>query len=165
MGSQRMHRTLPLEDVAELTGQPVEQLRQWCATGLLPCDREDGRWALPEQELPAAHALAAVGPRLAESALPDGVRLLAVAFEDHAAARAALDDIRTRTSVRPRDVEIAPLSIDGMPRVLIAGRIPVAHESTIRRVVVDHGGRLIDGQPGLTLPALESDERMSHTGA
>jgi hypothetical protein len=142
-----MQRTLPLEEVAVLVDQPVEQLRQWCATGLLPCEREDGRWALPESELPAAHSLAAVGPRLAATALPDGARLLAVAFPDHRAARDTLDQIRVRTGVRPDDVEVAPLSIDGMERVLIAGRIPAASEAVIRSLAVEGGGRLIDGTP------------------
>ena len=140
-----MRRTLRLDEVARLTRQPVEQLRQWCATGLLPCDRLDGQWALPEDELPGAFSLAAVGPRLAHTALPDGARLLAVAFHDQAEARAALDQIRTRTGVRPSDVEIAPLSIDGMQRVLIAGRIPAAHEAAIQAIVVSHGGRIVDG--------------------
>lgn len=140
-----MRRTLRLDEVARLTRQPVEQLRQWCATGLLPCDRVGGAWALPEEELPVAFSLAAVGPRLAQTALPDGARLLAVAFVDQAAARTALDEIRERTGVRPSDVELAPLSIDGMPRVLVAGRIPVEHEAEIHRIVVSAGGRLIDG--------------------
>jgi hypothetical protein len=140
-----MRRTLRLEEVAHLTHQPVEQLRQWCATGLLPCDRLDGQWALPEDELPVAFSLAAVGPRLAQTALPDGARLLAVAFHDQAEARAALDEIRSRTGVRPNDVEVAPLSIDGMQRVLVAGRIPAAHEPAIQAIVVSHGGRIVDG--------------------
>lgn len=140
-----MRRTLRLDEVARLTRQPVEQLRQWCATGLLPCDRVGGAWALPEDELPVAFSLAAVGPRLAQTALPDGARLLAVAFVDQAAARAALDEIRARTGVRPSDVELAPLSIDGMPRVLVAGRVPVEHEAEIHEIVVSAGGRLIDG--------------------
>lgn len=140
-----MRRTLRLDEVARLTRQPVEQLRQWCATGLLPCDRVGGAWALPEEELPVAFSLAAVGPRLAQTALPDGARLLAVAFVDQAAARTALDEIRERTGVRPSDVELAPLSIDGMPRVLVAGRIPVEHEPEIHRIVVSASGRLIDG--------------------
>ena len=144
-----MRRTLPLQDVARLTGQPVERLRQWCATGLLACDRVDGEWALPDAELPAAHALAAVGPRLATTPLPDGVRLVVVAFRDHAAARRALDQIRTRTGVHPSDIELAPMSIDGMPRVLVAGRVPGRHAATIEAIVVEAGGQLIDGTHGL----------------
>jgi hypothetical protein len=140
-----MHRTIALDEVAELTDQPLDRLREWCATGLLPCDRVDGEWALPEAELPTAHSLAAVGPRLAGTALPDGARLLAVAFAGTSEARAALDEIRARTGARPSDVELAPMTIDGMPRVLVAGRIPAAHETRIRSIVTAFGGRLIDG--------------------
>ncbi|HET7472932.1 MAG TPA: hypothetical protein VFJ71_07395 [Candidatus Limnocylindrales bacterium] len=155
-----MHRTLPLEDVARRTGQPVERLRQWCATGLLACDRVDGEWALPETELATAHALAAVGPRLATSPLPDGARLLVVAFRDHADARLALDEIRTRTGVHPSDVELAPLSIDGMQRVLVAGRVPARHAAAIEAIVVDAGGQLVDGTQGLAGRAAHAhDER------
>ena len=154
-----MHRTLPLEDVARRTGQPVERLRQWCATGLLACDRVDGEWALPEHELPAAHALAAVGPRLATSPLPDGARLLVVAFRDHGDARRALDEIRTRTGVHPSDIELAPLSIDGMQRVLVAGRVPGRHAAAIEAIVVAAGGQLVDGTQGLAgrIAQLEQD--------
>lgn len=153
-----MRRTLPLEAVAGETGQPVERLRQWCATGLLDCDRVDGDWALPESELPVAHSLAAVGPRLATSPPVDGARLLAVAFRDHATARRALDEIRARTGVRPSDIELAPLSIDGMPRVLVAGRVPAEHAHRIEAIVVDAGGQIVDGTERAShLPDLEDD--------
>lgn len=142
-----MRRTLRLDEVAHMTSQPVERLRQWCATGLLPCDRVDGRWALPETELPSAFALGAVGPRLSDTALPDGARLLAAAFHDQAAARAALDAIRTSTGVRPTEVEVAPLALDGMQQVLVAGRIPAEHEADIHAIVSEAGGRIVDGQP------------------
>jgi hypothetical protein len=144
-----MRRTVSLEELARLTRQPVDRLRQWCATGLLAADRVDGAWALPEDELPAAHALSAVGPRLAASALPDGAHLIVVAFRDHRAARRALEAIRSRTGVRPCDVELAPLSIDGMPRVLVAGRIPAEQTARIETIVVDCGGQIIDGTEGL----------------
>ena len=137
--------TRPLHDVARSTGRSVEQLRQWCATGLLSCDRLGGEWVLPESELRAAHSLAAVGPRLATTRLADGAHLLAVAFADHAAARRALDAIRARTGVRPSDVELAPLSIDGMLMVLVAGRIPGIHRDEIEAIVCEAGGRLVDG--------------------
>ena len=154
-----MRRTLRLDEVADLTNQPVEQLRQWCATGLLPCDRVDGSWALPETELPAAFALAAVGPRLATTALPDGARLLAAAFRDHGAAHVALAAIRTATNVRPTDVEVAPLSLDGMAQVLVAGRIPAAHEAEIHAIVAEAGGRIVDGRPPLPAAADEQAQR------
>jgi hypothetical protein len=140
-----MRRTLPLEAVARETGQPMERLRQWCATGLLACDRVNGDWALPEGELPVAHSLAAVGPRLATAVPVDGDRLLAIAFRDHAAARRALDEIRARTGVQPSNIELAPLSIDGMPRVLIAGRVPAEHAERIADIVVEAGGQIVDG--------------------
>ena len=142
-----IRRTRPLDDVARLTGSSVEQLREWCATGLLSCDRVDGQWALPESELPAAYSLAAVGPRLATERLPSGAHLLAVAFPDHATASRALDAIRSETGVRPRDVELAPLSIDGLQMVLVAGRIPAQHRARIEGIVRGAGGRVIDGVP------------------
>jgi hypothetical protein len=142
-----IRRTRPLEDVARLTGSSVEQLREWCATGLLSCDRVDGHWALPEAELPAAYSPAAVGPRLATEKLPSGAHLLAVAFPDHATASKALDAIRSETGVRPREVELAPLSIDGLPMVLVAGRIPAEFRARIEGIVRGAGGRVIDGAP------------------
>jgi hypothetical protein len=154
-----MRRTLTLEAVADETGQPVERLRQWCATGLLACDRVDGDWALPESELPVAHSLAAVGPRLATAVPVDGARLLAVAFRDHAAARRTLDEIRARTGVRPSDIELAPLSIDGMPRVLVAGRVPAEHARRIEAIVVAAGGQIVDGteRASHAIPEMDDD--------
>jgi hypothetical protein len=142
-----IRRTRTLDEVAALTGSSVTQLREWCATGLLSCDRIAGHWALPEEELPAAYSLAAVGPRLSKTLLPDGAHLLAVAFPDHPTARRALDAIRTQTGVRPRDVELAPLSIDGLPMVLVAGRVPATYRTEIESIVRQSGGRVIDGAP------------------
>jgi hypothetical protein len=144
-----IRQTRRLDEVARATGTTVEQLREWCATGLLTCDRIGGEWALPERELAAAHSLAAVGPRLATTALPDGAHLLAVAFPDHAAAREALDTIRSEIGVRPRDVELAPLSIDGISMVLVAGRVPAADRAAIEAIVRHAGGRVIDGLPAV----------------
>lgn len=143
-----MHRTLPLEDVARRTGQPVERLREWCATGLLPCDRVDGEWALPETELATAQALAATRPRLATSRLADGARVLVAAFRDLAAARRALDAIRARIGAHSGDVELAPVSIDGMQRVLVAGRVPGGEAASIDEIVTEAGGQLVEGGDG-----------------
>jgi hypothetical protein len=153
-----IRRTLPLEAVADETGQALERLRQWCATGLLACDRVDGDWALPESELPVAHSLAAVGPRLATAAPSDGGRLLAVAFRNHAAARRALDEIRARTGIRPSDIELAPLSIDGMPRVLVAGRVPADRADRIEAIVVAAGGQIVDGTERASHVTLDHDD-------
>lgn len=161
-----IRRTRPLQDVARLTGSSIEQLREWCATGLLACDRVDGTWALPESELPAAYSLAAVGPRLATGSLPSGAHLLAVAFPDHGTASRALDAIRSETGVRPRDVELAPLSIDGLQMVLVAGRIPAEHRVRIEAIVRGAGGRVIDGAPRLVAPAGEGEaEQLEGYGA
>ena len=161
-----IRRTRPLEDVARLTGSSIEQLRVWCATGLLSCDRVDGHWALPESELSAAYSLAAVGPRLATEKLPSGAHLLAVAFPDHATAREALDAIRSETGVRPRDVELAPLSIDGLQMVLVAGRIPAQHRARIEGIVRGAGGRVIDGAPQPMGVATDDDmEQLESYGA
>lgn len=157
--------TRPLHEVAQSTGRSVEQLRQWCATGLLSCDRLGGEWVVPESELPAAHSLAAVGPRLATTRMADGAHLLAVAFADHAAARRALDAIRARTGVRPSDVELAPLSIDGMPMVLVAGRIPGIHRDEIEAIVGQAGGRLIDGAATWSRALTEDDAPLERFGA
>jgi hypothetical protein len=163
-----IRRTLPLDEVAERIGQPVERLREWCATGLLACDRVAGTWALPESELPAAHRLGAVGPRLATSAAAQESRLIVVAFDDHASARRALDAIRRETGVQPTDVELAPLSIDGMVRILVAGRVPATESARIEAIVVACDGRVIDGTEGLgRQPAHREDEpaRIDGVGA
>lgn len=54
-----MEELLRLEDVAQLTGEPVERLRQWCATGELACERVPRSWALRKQDLPRVAVVAA----------------------------------------------------------------------------------------------------------
>ena len=54
-------------------------------------------------------------------------------------------------------MELAPLSIDGLQMVLVAGRIPAEHRVRIEAIVRGAGGRLIDGAPRLLSPAGESD--------
>lgn len=61
-----LDQLLRLDDVARLTGQPVDRLRQWCATGELACERVPKSWALRKGDLPRVAALAAErarGPR------------------------------------------------------------------------------------------------------
>jgi hypothetical protein len=54
-----LDQLLRLDDVARLTGQPVERLRQWCATGELACERVPRSWALRKADLPRVAAVAA----------------------------------------------------------------------------------------------------------
>jgi hypothetical protein len=54
-----LDQLLRLDDVARLTGQPVERLRQWCATGELACERVPKSWALRRADLPRVAAVAA----------------------------------------------------------------------------------------------------------
>jgi hypothetical protein len=50
---------LRLEDVAHLTGETIERLRQWCATGELACERVPRNWALRKADLPRVAVVAA----------------------------------------------------------------------------------------------------------
>jgi hypothetical protein len=54
-----LDQLLRLDDVARLTGQPVERLRQWCATGELACERVPRSWALRKADLPRVAVVAA----------------------------------------------------------------------------------------------------------
>ena len=54
-----MDELLRLEDVAQLTGEPIERLRQWCATGELACERVPRNWALRKADLPRVALVAA----------------------------------------------------------------------------------------------------------
>jgi hypothetical protein len=58
-----LDQLLRLDDVARLTGQPVERLRQWCATGELACERVPRSWALRKADLPRVAAVAAARAR------------------------------------------------------------------------------------------------------
>lgn len=136
---------LSLEEVSARTGQPVERLREWCATGRLPCDRDASGWRLPEDDLPRVHALALVGPRLSAGRPSDLAGLVAMAFHDQAAATSAFEEIRRSTGTRGDDLAIAPVAIDGMELVMVAGRFPRRHLEAIGEIVERRGGRIVDG--------------------
>src|SRR5687767_6127242 len=55
----RMNQDMTLEAAAAATGQSVNRLRAWCATGELRCDRDGDGWALPTSELARLGALVA----------------------------------------------------------------------------------------------------------
>lgn len=137
-------RQVSLPEVAQRTGVAVAQLREWCATGRLPCDRDGTEWCLGESHVPKAAALATLGRRLAQGQRADGRQPFAAAFRDSVAARHALQELRRQSTADLADVSIAPLAIDGMTLVVVAGWLPARLAPAVSEVVERRGGWFLD---------------------
>src|SRR5690348_10764836 len=73
------------------------------------------------------------------------MRVLAAAFDDAAAARSVVDELRNRYRLRPTDVSMAPLSTSE-PRTrqtVVAGRFADEAIPDIRAFVARRGGEVV----------------------
>jgi hypothetical protein len=151
---------LTLSQVAVRTGRHPELLRQWCASGRLPCARVGGSWVMLERDValidgiasrarrgrgptPTATATAEVaGPVVA----PATDRVLAAVFDDAAAARLAATVLRDRLGEAAEEVGTAPLVVPALPALsltVVAGRIEGSAAIGARRILAAFGGRVI----------------------
>lgn len=160
-------RQVSLAEVARRTGVTVGQLREWCATGRLPCDRDGSEWCLGESHVPKVAALATLGRRLAEGRRADGRQPFAAAFRDSIAARLTLQELRRQSTADFADVSVAPLAIDGMTLVVVAGWLPSSLAPAVSEVVERRGGWFLDAvdAPGDALRGMTVRDRDQHQTA
>lgn len=73
------------------------------------------------------------------------MRVLAAAFENAAAARTVLEELRRRFDLPSTDVGIAPLGTDDRSgnRTVLAGRFREGNVDAIRAMVTAHGGLVV----------------------
>lgn len=107
---------LTLADVARRTGRHHEQLRQWCASGRLPCERFGRDWLLSESDLELINRQPARRRRRRD---PDRT-VVAISFSDALAGREALGDAGRRFGLRVRDRAVAPLALGNVTFALVA---------------------------------------------
>lgn len=137
-------RFLSLAEVARLTGRHPELLRQWCATGRLPCERIGGSWAIAEDQVSLVQAQPARGRRRAAAPDPVAARVVvAAAFVDGTRGRLVHAELVRRFGLRDEEAGLAQLSLDGVEMVLVAGRIPADRFEEVSRLVDGLGGRIV----------------------
>ena len=135
--------TLPA--VAEETHQPEDQLRRWCATGKLRCERDGRSWLIPTAELPQVERL---GRRRGKASAPRP--LLGVAFPGSSGQAGVADEIAALLGVDSERVDVRYLAIDGQPFVVAAWTDQPGREATTRleELASERGGELLEGVPG-----------------
>lgn len=138
--SPEQPRLVPLEEAARLARRNQEELRQWCATGRLRCDRVDGRWYVLESEL---HVAATMPIRMVDRS-PSGRAVLAIAFSDREMGRRACELMRTRFGLSDEDCSSARLALDGRDLLIVAGTFAADTVDAVVEIARDHGGLIVD---------------------
>jgi excisionase family DNA binding protein len=131
-------RLLRIDEAAERTGCSPDELRQYCATGRLHCDRVGTEWLILESEL---HLAASLPSR---SLHQSGRSVLAIAFGDMAQGRRAFEEIRRRLNSGARDLEMGRLSLDGREYALVAGSFSNDAYPLLESIVKRYGGAVVD---------------------
>ena len=131
-------RLLRIDEAAQRTGCAPDELRQWCATGRLHCDRIGTEWLILESEL---HLAAAIPSRTLHQS---GRSVLAIAFGDVVQGRRAFDEIRRRLNAGTRDLEMGRLSLDGREYALVAGSFADEAYPVLESIVTRFGAVVVD---------------------
>jgi helix-turn-helix protein len=149
---------LTLSQVAVRTGRHPELLRQWCASGRLPCARVGGSWVMLERDVAlidgiASRARRGRGPMATATADAAGQvaaqatdRVLAAVFDDAAAARLAAATLRDRLGGAAQEVGTVPLAVPALSALsltVVAGRVAGSAAIGARRLLAAFGGRVI----------------------
>ena len=129
-----------MEEAALATDRTADELRQWCATGRLRCERSDGEWMLFERDVATAAAMRAPRP----GPVTSGRMVLALAFPDVARARRAMEQIRNAFDRRVHHLALAPLSLDGRAYSLVAGSYPDDGYLVLEGIARLNGGQIVD---------------------
>jgi hypothetical protein len=138
-----------LSQVAVRTGRHPELLRQWCASGRLPCTRVGGSWVMLERDVAMIDGIESRARKRQPSALeaePPARRVLAAVFDDEAAAARAAQALRDRLAGAVGDIGTAPLTVPALPTVsltVVAGNVAGSAALQARRILAAFGGRIV----------------------
>ncbi|HEU4672988.1 MAG TPA: helix-turn-helix domain-containing protein [Candidatus Limnocylindrales bacterium] len=150
-----MSRYVTLAEVARRTGRHPEQLRQWCASGRLPCERFGRDWLLDAADLPLVDQVATRRRHVAVETRT----VVGASFTDGAAGRRALSQARQQFEIDPKDAALAPLAIDDVAFVLVAVIIPTERVDDAIALIEGSGGTIVaevpEGEPpgGIAQPS------------
>lgn len=143
MSTTSVTNYLTLAEVARRTGRHREQLRQWCASGRLPCERFGRDWLLLESNLALVDHAAARRRRAPDS----GRSVIGVSFTDSAGGRQALAHARSHFGLQVADAALAPLAIDNVAFVLVAVIVPDERVDEAVELFHGLGGTIVANVP------------------
>ena len=140
-----MNHEITLEAAAAATGQSVNRLRAWCATGELHCERDSDGWTIPTSELARVGAL--VAQREAAFAEGHAQALVIPAASAFPELRA---EVAHRLGLPAAAVATNTLALDGneyMLAVWHAEGADARYELATRiELAKELGGQLLDGE-------------------
>jgi hypothetical protein len=135
---------VPLPAAANATGQPVRRLRNWCATGKLECELQDGEWHLPLSQLLRIAAVAAERDHAIAAGRP-----VAALIPVTSASAELPGEIARRLSLPENSVSTSTLALDGQEWVVAVWRADDGAAPNIAPVidlVEQLGGEILDGE-------------------
>jgi hypothetical protein len=135
---------LSLDAVALRTCQPVRRLREWCATGRLPCQGTPEGWFIERRDIARVFDLAADHERRATD-VRHGI--LAVP------ANKGVEDLQLAvsqgTGIQRSDIAVNRMVIDGEDHVVATWSHPADSTTDLLALASELGGELlIDGEAG-----------------
>ena len=140
-----MNQDMTLEAVAAATGQSVNRLRAWCATGELRCERDSDGWTIPIVELARVGAL--VAQRDAMFAAGHAQALIIPAASAFPELRA---EVAHRLRLPAAAVVTNTLALDGKAYMLAvwhAEGVDDTYElAPLIELAEELGGQLLDGE-------------------
>jgi hypothetical protein len=140
-----------LNQVGVRTGRHPELLRQWCASGRLPCKRVGGSWVMLERDVTLIDGIASRARRGRQPAPIEAPtlatdRVLAAVFDDEAVARLAAAALQERLGTAAEEVSTSPLAVPALPALsltVLAGRVAGSAAIQARRILAAFGGRVV----------------------
>lgn len=140
-----MNHDMTLEAAAAATGQSVNRLRAWCATGELQCEKDGDGWAIPIDQLRRVGAL--VARREAMFAAGHAQALVIPAASAFPELRA---EVAHRLGLPAAAVATNTLALDGKAYVLAvwhSAGVDGAYElAPLLELAEELGGQLLDGE-------------------
>jgi hypothetical protein len=143
-GFLTMDQLISLAAAAKATGQLVRRLRNWCATGKLECELQDGEWHIPLAQLLLIAGVAADR----EQAIAAG-RPVAAMIPVTTASPELPGEIARRLNLPDHSVSTSTLALDGQEYVVAvwrAGGDAAPDLAPVLDLVEELGGELLDGE-------------------
>ncbi len=137
VGQELLH----LSEAASRSGVGADRLRQWCATGLLDCERVERQWMISVDCLGEIGRLAAEGGRRRAA---DDARQIAVGamFSSEPGAHDVLRRL-TGKGIAIREANLAPMALDRVDGVLLAVTVEANDADEVVAIAEACGGTVI----------------------
>ena len=140
-----MDLSMSLSAASAATGQSVDRLRTWCATGKLRCDRDGDEWLIPVAELVRVAGLL----EEREKSIEEG-RAQVLVVPVASAAPDLREEVARCLGLPAGAVTTSMLALDGTEFVLAVWKAdgpPKLHElGPVLDLAEELGGELLDGE-------------------